>query len=249
MTREDRKEVANKHVALMRKEHSSAIEYSIKHSHVYRNINLNKTSKYTVFIEKTTSEEAVTKYSKEYEGGLCVLNFASFKHPGGGFINGSIAQEEALCHSSTLYNVLSDDKFKKEYEQNNQQEHLHDGIYEDFGIFSPNIIFTDKDNKTYTANVLTVAAPNKSAYKNRHFSSDDYVDFDNALTQRINYLLHIMKLEHQEVLILGAFGCGVFGNDSYQVATIFKKLLDTEYRDTFKTIIFAIPDDKNMMSF
>ena len=40
----------------------------------------------------------------EYKG-LCVgvLNFASAKNPGGGFLNGSMAQEESLAIASAMY--------------------------------------------------------------------------------------------------------------------------------------------------
>ena len=39
---------------------------------------------------------------------LAVLNFSSFKNPGGMFEQGSNAQEECLCHESFLYNVLKE---------------------------------------------------------------------------------------------------------------------------------------------
>ena len=45
------------------------------------------------------------------DGNSTLLNFASFKNPGGMFLKGSPAQEEALCHNSILYPIL--DSFKE----------------------------------------------------------------------------------------------------------------------------------------
>lgn len=68
---------------------------------------------------------------------LCVLNFASFTNPGGGFIDGAMAQEEAICHNSTLYNILVE---KMEFYNENRLNENH-GLYTDRAIYSPSVLF------------------------------------------------------------------------------------------------------------
>ena len=50
------------------------------------------------------------------------------------------------------------------------------------------------------------------------------------------------------LLYLGAFGCGVFGQNPYDVAKCFKDLLP---HYNFKKVVFAIPDfnDGNLEAF
>jgi uncharacterized protein (TIGR02452 family) len=54
------------------------------------------------------SFEAASKFVGD--GKITVLNFASAKKAGGGFLNGAMAQEESLCYSSNLYTSLAKNK-------------------------------------------------------------------------------------------------------------------------------------------
>ena len=69
------------------------------------------------------------------------------------------------------------------------------------------------------------------------------------MVERIHFILDIAKEEEVNTLILGAWGCGVFGNDAEFVANSFKKELEAYYTDTFENIIFAIPGGTNYMVF
>ena len=50
-------------------------------------------------------------------------------------------------------------------------------------------------------------------------------------------------------LILGAFGCGVFGQDASDVATIFKNWLTGKYKNVFRHVIFAVPDSEHDINY
>ena len=82
-----------------------------------------------IIVEDIDSVGAVMKYGNPSSA---VLNFSSYKKPGGMFINGSKAQEECLCHESFLYNVLKE--FKSDfYDWNNR--HKNKALYLNRGLF------------------------------------------------------------------------------------------------------------------
>lgn len=174
---------------------------------------------------------------------VTVLNFASFKNPGGMFIEGSMAQEEALCHRSNLYNVLVGVEEQRNhfyYAKNRKKTNF--ALYFNRALLSPLIIFGNDDyfeNRAY-ANVITCAAPNVKSYFRYYNNPNAQVIAFNILNERIRFIIRIAATYGCENLILGAFGCGVFGNDPELVAKCFLDAID-EYSNSFKNIIFAVP--------
>ena len=163
-----------------------------------------------------------------------VLNFASFKHPGGMFLEGSMAQEEALCHESTLYNVLC--RFT-EFFYKPHEKCLNKALYTDDALYSESIVFEREEKRK--ADVITIAAPNKTAASFYQKVPEEQVN--NVMEKRIEQILHIAQNEKCDTLILGAFGCGVFGNDPEFVANAFHNLLNAKFKDVFSEVIFAVP--------
>lgn len=75
---------------------------------------------------------------QEQSSGLkvAVLNFASAKNPGGGFIGGASAQEESLARSSSLYASLTKDTTMYQYNRAHTTF-----LYSDYMIYSPKVLF------------------------------------------------------------------------------------------------------------
>lgn len=222
-----------------------------------------------LFLVPMDTVSCLFRYQDSFTNGITVLNFASFKHPGGMFLNGSPAQEESLCHQSTLHNVLL--AFVDNYYAPHLKA-LDRGLYQDDAIYSKDVLFFDKTiektengvsiktNRTVKADVITCAAPNATTFLRRKYGishMDEYLDTDcelhNALCGRILTVLNTAVLYGATNLILGAFGCGVFGNNPVTVADYFYDYLTDDYKGCFKNIYFAVPNprgtDKNYKAF
>lgn len=224
------------HTKEMSKKYKSEIALSIENTKFYdRQPDLETSGDLPkIEIVDLDSVSAIHKYSSE---NMAVLNFASYKFPGGGFMRGSSAQEEALCQHSYLYNVISDfDKTVYEWNRNN----LNKGMYLNRGLYSPDIIFDDKTK----CSVITVPAPNKSVMlKYGNFTEEENAK---ALLHRVKLVIDIAEENNVKTLILGAFGCGVFKQDPFEVATLFKKVLRGS---SFEKVVFAIPRGANYNAF
>lgn len=176
---------------------------------------------------------------------VLILNFANAFIPAPGVRFGSNAQEEDLCRKTTLFPSLISEKAKKMYKYN---KIYCDNLASDYMILSPNVRILknfngDKLEKFEKVGVLTAAAPNIS------FLEDiDEEKLNRIFKQRIKAIYHIASYFGYNYLILGAWGCGVFGNDAKKISEIFKYELE-EFEKTaknnknhFKKIEFAVLD-------
>lgn len=187
-------------------------------------------------IESTSTNSSYDMYEKF--GSACVLNFASATTPGGGFKNGSVAQEESLARVSGLYYSLI--KFEEIYKGSWSDTKY----YKDYYIYSPNVPFIKDDNGNRISEkyitVISSAAVNLNKFENIHEDVEYYIE--HVMRKRINDILRIAIENCERNIVLGAYGCGVFKNDSSKVASYFKDSL-TRYAKYFDNIVFAIYDN------
>jgi uncharacterized protein (TIGR02452 family) len=67
-------------------------------------------------------------------------------------------------------------------------------------------------------------------------------EIDRVMKQRIRYVLAISEKNNVELLILGAWGCGVFRNDPEKIADNFRSVLTGEMKFDIPRIVFAVLD-------
>ena len=237
VNKEERARLALAHTKEMEDLYKNEIEDCINETLVYnansKFIEKRLNDKQIIILDEIDSVGAIFKYVNVNEI-TAVLNFASYNNPGGNFINGSKAQEECLCHESYLYNVL---KGRIGYYKINHKN-KNRSLYTDRALYSPNVRFT-KECKDVFCDVITCAAPNKTAAQKYYNVSDE--ENSKVLKERIEFVLKIAQDNGVDNLILGAYGCGVFGQDPLEVAKIFKEFLLGKYK-CFNKVIFVIPN-------
>jgi uncharacterized protein (TIGR02452 family) len=190
--------------------------------------------------QETTLEAGKRLRENGYENVLA-LNFASARHPGGGFLTGATAQEESLARSSSLYPCIA--QMNKMYDYNSWQANP---LYSDYMIYSPHVpVFKNDAGKLlvpyYTLSFITSPAPNLGVIQ-KNAPQDEY-KVNGVMRMRIARILKVALFHGYEALVLGAFGCGVFKNDPAIVAGIFKECLEAPaFKNQFKQIVFAVYD-------
>lgn len=156
-----------------------------------------------------------------------VLVMASQTKPGGGVLSGARAQEEDVFRRTNLINIIP--AIEPEYPLTTDNK----GIY----CFDVDVLRDTEENNYAVIDPYKISAfiiPALNFHSNDRFI-DKYWD---KMTERIVTIFEAAKLYGHRNLVLGAFGCGVFGNDPWKVSMIFKDVIHG-YSNYFDNIVFA----------
>jgi uncharacterized protein (TIGR02452 family) len=167
------------------------------------------------------------------------LNFASARHPGGGFLSGARAQEESLARSSGLYACLEGDPMYAWHEAHRNP------LYTDYAIYSPDVPIFRADSgdfleESFVCAFITCPAVNARVALERDPGCRPAIR--TTMARRIERVLAIAAAHGHTQIILGAWGCGAFGNDPQEIAMLFRAAMGGPYRGTFTEVVFAILD-------
>ena len=162
------------------------------------------------------NSENTTRSKKEAVVGI--LNMASPLRPGGGFLNGATSQEEFLCMRTTLYPSLQESFYR---------------LPEIGGVWTPDVlVFRDGKReanelaKTQRRHVGVVSAA-MLRFPELHGDGKYYAlqqDYDMA-ERKMRAVMRIFTSKNVSRIVLGAWGCGAYGNPVAQIASLWKKVL------------------------
>ena len=227
---------------------SEPIRFMLEHTYLYedplppqiaQDLSISETTFVipTIEVVNETTGAAAARLLAEKKESPVALNFAAARNPGGGFLHGAMAQEEALCRCSALYASL----LKKPiyYNKNIMQE---DHYYTDHMIYSPYVPFFRDEHlmfldQPFSLSIITAPAPNAGAIE-----EPDQKKLETIIARRALRILQIARYYKHKTVILGAWGCGVFGNDPKMVAQAFlEALAEVPY---FEHVCFPVYDTR-----
>lgn len=207
--------------------------------------------------------EAAMAYARQGKR-VCILNFASSVAPGGGVVTGEQAQEESICRVSTLYFALSHretaGKFYDHHWELIRAGKMNRRNRDDI-VYTPGVVVIRDDGNDeammapedwFTMDVITCAAPDLRQLGDASQFTPGESQLRALHENRWRCILRAAACHGVDVLILGAFGCGVFANPPELVAEAFNRVLP-EYRHHFEAIEFAVYttryDSPNYLAF
>ena len=212
-------------------------------------------SRYTDRVSLTVSKKRTLEAAAAYKNmRVAVHNFASATNPGGGVTKGSIAQEECLCRCSALYEMLNTKEMWDGFY--NPHRAASDPVHNDDIIYTPGVVVfktdtsapvTMPESEWYEVDVITCAAPNLRDNPSNPYNQNDGMRkvkiSDKELLEihekRLRRILDVAAYNDDEVVVLGAFGCGAFQNKPEVVARAAANVIG-DYLNAFRIIEFAV---------
>lgn len=170
------------------------------------------------------------RYSYVYDR-VAVLNFADALTVGGLVWEGETTQEEGICRCTNLYeSILSATSYYKHNLDSNSK-----GLYTNALIYSPDVLaFKDenmyRDIEPVYFDVISCPSPS-IRFKNK-------VDARKVFINRIEGILKAAAANGVNCLVLGAWGCGAFGQDAVLMGECFARMI--KKYNYFYEVVFAI---------
>ena len=173
---------------------------------------------------------------KENEKPVLVLNFANPHRPGGGIRSRPGTQEEHLCVKTTVLCSLETDEAWPFYQTN-----LDCGTQAqtDTILISPNTMVIRNPDLSLREDPFPIAVMTVSAPIASRMEQEELPNLENILRSRIRGMLRTAAAEGYTRLVLGAWGCGNFGNDPELVAKLFHGAL----QGCFEEVTMAVFDN------
>ncbi len=183
---------------------------------------------------------------------VAVLNYANGVRPGGGFLVGARAQEEALCRCSGLYACLSGAGARAFYDDNRA---AGSALVRGHVLVSPAVPFFRTEDLAlldapFVVTVLTCAAPDlgrlRAAIARGKEPPERLDEVPAIFAERTGMVLAAARAAGCDAVVAGPWGCGAFGNDPDVVAGAFAAAV-ARHGDAFDDVVFATwgpPDNR-----
>lgn len=182
---------------------------------------------------------------------VCILNMANPQSAGGGWMHGALAQEEALCYRTSLSATLKYNYYP---------------LPEEGGIYSSRVLVLRESMKDGHAlmdlrepkylpvvSVISVAAICNPSTVTGTYGSPRYARGNDIklMEEKMRVILRIAADNGHRQIVLGAFGCGAFGNPKEEVASLWKAVLsESEFAGGWwQDVVFAVLDTDGRGNF
>ena len=195
--------------------------------------NIHGTKKGTISV---VPHDTITTSMLDSGGGrVCILNMASPKTAGGGVRRGSVAQEECLFRCTSLYQSIV---------QNFYPLKTDEALYTTDAVIVKDRHYVPLETP-FKIDCVTIAAVNlNNTLRPDRVKAADYVD---VMKNKIRLMLSLAK--GCDTVVLGAWGSGVFKNDTKEITQMFYDILVTEgWRYMFNDVVFGVINDTNSVA-